>query len=880
MKLIKLIIKNPHGFDVKDQPVAKGIPLPAGTLWRAEDLTVVNNRNQTVPHAARILTYWADGSARWVLIEIMVCVDSGHLLTLDIQLSNNSRGHHDSAQIERDLASDSFSHLHLPFQIESAGISFSLDPEEEQVLATPGTGRASKCSEMRSSLEMVDVDGRKPELDLISQRWVRWQPDYSCVLETVGEIRWKSGVRAMRVTIEQTIFTRSALSRVEITLHNPSKSSHPGGIWDLGDSGSTRFRGCSLVLEVPTESSVMWKLNRTEQWQAVESEQLSIVQTSSGGENWDSPVHVDDRGRPTAIYPGYRVREQSRELAAGNRCEPALLVDSGAFQMTICPERFWQCFPKAMSVIGNVLRMEMFPAMENVEHELQGGESSTSVFYLSFGENCDTLDWVNHQLQVSLERAPVFLSRALSSWHVEQSDEKYLALLDRGLCGEQSFFKKRETVDEYGWRHFGELYADHETWNQSPAGIFVSHYNNQYDPVFGFGRQYLQTGDQRWFDLMSDLARHVLDIDLYRTEEDRPEYNQGLFWHTDHYVQAYTATHRSYSRHQQSDQHELTGGGPGGQHCYTSGLRLYYQLTGNARARQAVFDMTRWMGFVYEGTDSILERARVSLSVDLPVFLKLLRKEKVMRYRYTLDRGVGNYMQALLDCYELDGERHYLDRIGLIIRDTVGPVDNIEERDLGDIERTWHYTVFFQAVVAYLDTKRTNEEFDADFHYARNSLLHYAQWMLIHEAPYLHSAEKLEYANDTWVAQDTRKAAVLYAAYRYSFDDREAFFARAKFFKDYVISTLYDSDTLHYTRIQAILLQSHGPVGEKWEVSTPYSFEPVTEYDTQHAHTDFPSYARRFATAWLRCLRTFSIAREMAWVRHRVPRTRLSGRVS
>lgn len=120
-------------------------------------------------------------------------------------------------------------------------------------------------------------------------------------------------------------------------------------------------------------------------------------------------------------------------------------------------------------------------------------------------------------------------------------------LIAEGLNGNSNFFAKREVIDEFGWRNFGEIFADHETLYQAEGEPpFVSHYNNQYDPIYGFARQFTLTGDKRWYQLMDDLARHVVDIDIYHTEEDRAEYNNGLFWHTDHYLPTQTATHRTF----------------------------------------------------------------------------------------------------------------------------------------------------------------------------------------------------------------------------------------------------------------------------------------------------------------------------------------------
>ena len=48
-----------------------------------------------------------------------------------------------------------------------------------------------------------------------------------------------------------------------------------------------------------------------------------------------------------------------------------------------------------------------------------------------------------------------------------------------------------------------------------------------------------------------------------------------------------------------------------------------------------------------------------------------------------------------------------------------------------------YYTVFLQEVIRYLDLKRTLNELDGAFVYARDALLHYARWMADKEQPYL-----------------------------------------------------------------------------------------------------------------------------------------------
>ena len=52
---------------------------------------------------------------------------------------------------------------------------------------------------------------------------------------------------------------------------------------------------------------------------------------------------------------------------------------------------------------------------------------------------------------------------------------------------------------------------------------------------------------------MNELANHVVDIDIYHTTRDKAAYCGGLFWFTDHYLDAATSTHRTYSHENAPD---------------------------------------------------------------------------------------------------------------------------------------------------------------------------------------------------------------------------------------------------------------------------------------------------------------------------------------
>jgi hypothetical protein len=275
--------------------------------------------------------------------------------------------------------------------------------------------------------------------------------------------------------------------------------------------------------------------------------------------------------------------------------------------------------------------------------------------------------------------------------------------------------------------------------------------------------QWLCSGNIKWKRLADDLAKHVANIDVYHTSLDKPEYSGGLFWHTDHYVQAYTATHRTYSSLQPNDvyQDHAGGGGPGGQHCYTNGLLLHYYLTGSEVSKSAMLSICNWIELYYEGDGTVIGTL-LALKNAGNIGLK-----NALTGAYPLDRGTANYLQALMDRFDLQGNTEDLAKCATIIANTVSPEDDITQRDLQNVELTWFYTVFLQALCRFIYIKEQRLESDFDYSYAVQSLCHYAKWMIDNEYVYLEKPDILEFPNDTWTGQDLRKLCILSFAKAY-----------------------------------------------------------------------------------------------------------------
>jgi len=844
-----------------DQPFAVAAPFAMGAIRTTQEIALKGTSACTIEATG----FWPDKSIKWCVVKGMAIGVEGRppSLTLEVggaQLSSAGRSGITVAEEPEGL------------EVSTGEVLYKFVRKEQQFFPDVFSHGSKLLSGQDFAIDFNSGGVSDYVIDYAAPKLVSCGAASAVV--GVDAVIVLSSERRLNLKFRFEILGGQWI-RVGVQVHNAHRARHAASLWDLGDEGSISFSELSLRIARKDKQRVSWKPEHQFEREQITNNAV-LFQASSGGRHWDSPTHIDASGNVPNLFRGYRVEVDGKAQASGDRASPIVWVEENAEQVFgFVVREYWQNFPKSLEVNDGNIKVGLFPVQHGGDHELQGGERKQHELVFSIGSRDASFHWVDEPSVLAVSAEYLAETRVLR--YKECGGRAVESLGYRQLLSEaheaNGFLAKREQIDEFGWRNFGEVFADHETLYNESDGVFVSHYNNQYDAIYGFARQYLITGDARWYRLMVDLARHVIDIDIYRTEEDRAEYNHGLFWHSDHYKQAHTSTHRTYTRSNYPA--ELTtdmGGGPGSEHCYTSGLLLYYFLTGDMDARDSVLGLTTWISNYYEGTGTLLEVGKKLATEDRYRAVALCKGHRVFRYQYGLDRGVGNYVRALIDSYKLTFDQEYLDRAEKVIQGTFNCSDDIAERRLQDIEGTWYYTIFLQDVITYLDLKRTLNQLDSGFAHARDALLHYAYWMVENEAPYLDKPEQLEFPNDTWVAQDIRKANVLYAAYRYAVDDREKLLSRSRYFRDYVINELTRSNTRHFSRIQIILLQNHGPSDLMDVESKPYvALEDLPEEssDLNCFHTPAGFLGELFGT-WGRALINFRPGNELKWMKARV----------
>jgi exo-rhamnogalacturonan lyase-like protein len=793
VQLPRIHVSGAGSFTRRGEPVTVGVPFPKSCIRETSDLGLRNSAGRSVPSQARALDRWSDGSIRWALVDLLADIDAGQSSSYQLV----------AQQSDFRLQSSDFAYRSLTVAVEGSAISIDTGAARFHIATDKPIpfgdvivdGRAV-LDGARTGIEIVDTDGRHCPLHVDDVAI----EDAGSIRATIcgqGAVRAPTGAPLFDLTYRIHFFAGSSVTRCQLTLRNPRRAVHPGGIWELGDAGSLYVKDVSVAISPVVTGAARHVLCSPEcgvpltEW----GEPFELYQDSSGGPQWNSATHVNRNSRVPNRFRGYHLTAARSERRA-DRVTPVVVLKNADHQVAVAAPYFWQRFPKAVEAGDGRLVLRLLPRQYDDVHEIQGGEQLTEEFCIAFGNDAISeipLDWGRTPARARLDAEWYCRSGAMPHLVPASQDPNrgYDSLVGAALVGDRTFAVNRERADEYGWRHFGDLHADHEAVG---TATMVSHYNNQYDAIAGMACQFFRTGNIEWLSLLIDLARHVIDTDIYHTTEDKPAYNRGMFWHTAHYTDAGKSTHRTYPA-------GTNGGGPSAEHNYNSGLMLYYFLTGDARGRDAAIDLGRWVIDMDDGSKtplSWLSRRPTGLA-----------SASGSRHYHGPGRGPANSIVAVLNAYRLTGERLFLAKAEELIRRSVHPQDDIAALNLLDAERRWFYTVFLQALGMYLDVKMELKELDAMYAYARQTLLHYARWMAVNEYPYLDKPEILEYPTETWAAQDIRKSVVFdYAALHASGDERRVFLERASWFFNYSTTTLANTPTRGLVRPVVILLSN------------------------------------------------------------------------
>lgn len=793
-----ITVKESAGLHRAHEPVRHGIPFPRSAITDLNALYLSAADGTPTDLQVVTLEYWPDKSIKWALVDFSAHVqpntETQYSLSTSTSTSEKPPTTPEKISIKKEdgiLQVNTQAAVFCFSAHENCFDSITVDGEE---LLDPAIGQLA-LQDNKGNL--LTVEQSEPEIeDDGPQR---------CAIIRKGIFKDNKGKCFTNFSMRYSFWAGLSTVQIDFTVHNFRAASHTGGLWDLGDKGSVYFKDFTLQLGIAgKQHNIEWQAESSEKITKGQYTHLTLHQNSSGGKNWDSPNHINHKGEKTVSFQGYQVTaitdNNTTQLGNGLRANPWMKLSNPAGWIAGTVENFWQNFPNTLRISDNIIQMSLFPEEQGQPFELQGGEQKRHTIFLEFGLSGSEqqINKFQQPLEVLLSPEWIEQSGAISYFTAPdvQDNQQYQKYIQHIIEGDESFFNKRESIDEYGWRNFGDTYADHEAVNHTEPEPFISHYNNQYDFIYGAYIHFLRSGNMKWWNLAVPAARHMMDIDIYRTDQDKAAYNGGLFWHTDHYQQAKTATHRAYSVKNKNN--SAYGGGTSNEHIYTSGLVLYYFLTGDKAAKDAVLLLANYVLDMDDGSKTIF-----ALFDEGPSGLASQTVDTAFHHP---GRGPGNCINCLLDAYRLSNQRRFFAKAEELIQRCIHPADEIPSLNLGDPEFRWSYLVFLQILGKYLDYKTELAESDYTFFYARDSLLYYANWMATHEVPYKDVLHKVQLPTETWPAQDIRKCHIFHVASKYGLEqNRELYTQKATDFFSSCLGDLLSFKTAFLARPLIIL---------------------------------------------------------------------------
>lgn len=749
--LATIVVKEPSGFPRVREPVCVGVPLRLEGLQNENEsethprkFLLFDAMRRNIPASFEPLRYSsADGIFQWYLVKFLCDCRSHEELLLsvveDTYLFSNADYH----------------------ATRNTGPN---ERQEGKSVVAQRTGEVFEFSDdsFLSCELKVKVRGRKADL----VKLVPISKDVGCKSKCdssgISKSQTFSGkINGLQIVLNVDRWDNASLAKMELVVHNPRRAEHVNGFWDLGDPQSIFVEAIEFFFSTKNvvenkDRIIRWQRDSGESIEYTKDATWSLRQLGSGGVNWNCKNHVDRFGNVCITEPGY-VEVCGLNIVKGARISPWVSIGSEEKQFAFYAPRFWETFPNGFRVEGDHVVWELLPR-QSYFHEIQPGEQLAKTLWIEVLQPYRHGICRSRGLRYPLVARPLIRREqctipdpltVCSNTVYPNSVENYLNSI---FAKDGGFREKREVIDEYGWRNFGDVWADHEMTYADCDPPIISHYNNQYDLLFGFLNEYLRQGVDSVRDLAFDLARHVVRIDIYRTKYDRASYNNGLFWHTAHYRDALTSSHRCYSRGMITGRHRSLGGGLSNEHVYTQGLLLTYLLTGESIYRETVLGLGDRVIAMDDGKNHWLAPFSSARTGEA--------SSTSMEGYHGPGRGCGNSVNALIDCWSLSKDEKYIKKGEELLRRMIHPSDEVENFELGNAELRWSYTVAIHAMIRWL-TLVPNR--NGTHEYVKTCLRNLGEWMLLNERHYLDTPESLEFPTETWAAQELRKANCMIA---------------------------------------------------------------------------------------------------------------------
>ena len=563
--VVPLELMNLNRADLAGLPLAFGLPFSKSVVPQIETCHL-HVGGQILPARMRAPSRWDDGSVRWALVESRIPGGLASEGSLSGELRVNAPGLNDnrSGGIVAEWNDDA---LRLRSCDDDFAIERRLNDTWENALS---------LSDLR--FQAVLSNGARLRSSAVrplrrDSRSLQFEVDHE---DEGGVAHLRSSLRLRIYAGQDFVKIQHRLEVISPALAPAAKGGELTGDRDdaitsaiVGDNGeeSSLLKLRSFSIRIPFAGAAV--VHHAEQsWSAADGD-------------WQLR-HDHDLA--------YSVGGETRQ----GRAPGHIRVDGDAVALGIGLRRFWQLYPKALSVDEEGISIQLFPDRRGVDlpgdedaphrlyfwldddgYILKSGMALSNEILLNFGgDQPAAFDWLEQGVLARPEIDYLNSTGALYPLGARRDSilPDYERLADSALG---SFHDDREHFRAYGQVNFGDWYGE-SGWSWG---------NNEYDPAYCGYAEFLRGGDPRWAAWAAESALHLADVDTINFSSDPWEIG-GQSMHMPGHLGGYLPPlFRS----------KMAGTKTIPSHTWVEGPMLHYLLTGDDFVYESLRKTRSWL---------------------------------------------------------------------------------------------------------------------------------------------------------------------------------------------------------------------------------------------------------------------------------------------
>lgn len=476
-----LRLEAPNGIPAAGVPVICGLPLPEGRVKGAAELSLIGPRGP-VPWQPEPMTFWPDGSLKWVRANFIVPGGTPPGTPYELRLEPASPS------------------LENPIRISRTGEALTLD----NGLFTLTMGQNRDCLLDRLTRKGAD----EPQLEGFS-----------------GITEWRDASGATRTLTarwEQLQVLRTGPVRATVELRGQLAD-------DAGTLGPFIFR-VDVLAGLPFLRATYRIFNGGDATADLTLVRLAADRPKASPAAAPQTACAGPAGPVVAagdtLYLAHPTAE-TFEIGGSGHPQPQIgpghldgwiATSDGSDWLAAAVRHFYQQFPKRLAVTPTEFHLDLFAPTETLPaYECRPGEAKRHEIWLAVGEG--PLQPASLAAPVAAFQRPARLfspewfcaTQGLGYAYPHIGEFQAVADFMAKTYGEVA---PANVGELFGIRDFGDGYYKQET---------PTYRNNYYDVMRGLFAEYLMSGDGRWFDRGEEAALHFMDIDQIHACTGRAE---------------------------------------------------------------------------------------------------------------------------------------------------------------------------------------------------------------------------------------------------------------------------------------------------------------------------------------------------------------------